>query len=206
MARALPAYDGKEVMTAVRRTFLPVALAGTAVLLFATGCMDTGSSAASYGSGQPQPSQQQQHPPGHSAAGAAGQAEADEPGLSAIRAFDIGQLVVDGGGFTLYRSDKDTAKPPKSNCAGKCAEDWPPMESVADLKLHNIDQALVGSVIRADGVEQVTLAGWPLYRHAADEMPGETSGQSVNGTWFAASPDGGKVTVPEGGVSGEFGL
>ncbi|MDT7729373.1 MAG: hypothetical protein QOI21_5949 [Actinomycetota bacterium] len=200
MARALPAYDGKEVMTAVRRSFLPVALSGTAVLLLASGCFEDGSSSASAGSGQ------QQHSAGHSAADAAGQAADNEPALSAVRAFDIGKLVVDGQGFTLYRSDKDSAEPPKSNCVATCAEDWPPILSSADLKINGIDEALVGSVIRSDGAEQVTLGGWPLYRHTADEMPGETSGQSVNGTWFAVAPDGSKVQVAEAGLSGEFGL
>jgi hypothetical protein len=76
----------------------------------------------------------------------------------------------------------------------------------ADLKINAIDEALVGSLIRSDGAEQVTLGGWPLYRHAVDEMPGETSGQGVNGTWFAIAPDGTKVEVTGTGLSGEFGL
>jgi hypothetical protein len=44
MACALPAYDGKEFMTAVRRLFLPVALAVTAVFLLSTACAGDGSS------------------------------------------------------------------------------------------------------------------------------------------------------------------
>jgi predicted lipoprotein with Yx(FWY)xxD motif len=39
----------------------------------------------------------------------------------------LGTVVVDGQGFTLYRFDKDSAKPPTSNCSGDCASKWPPV-------------------------------------------------------------------------------
>jgi hypothetical protein len=39
----------------------------------------------------------------------------------------------------------------------------------------------------------VTLNRWPLYRFAKDTTPGEAKGQGAGGTWFAATPDGGKA-------------
>ncbi|MER7758088.1 hypothetical protein ABTY15_39715, partial [Kitasatospora sp. NPDC097643] len=39
----------------------------------------------------------------------------------------LGTVVTDGQGFTLYRFDKDTAKPPMSNCNDGCAKTWPPV-------------------------------------------------------------------------------
>src|SRR5690349_21589281 len=39
----------------------------------------------------------------------------------------LGAVLADAEGHTLYRYAKDTAKPPKSACAGTCAETWPPL-------------------------------------------------------------------------------
>ncbi|GAA4987160.1 hypothetical protein GCM10025734_11890 [Kitasatospora paranensis] len=40
-------------------------------------------------------------------------------GQLAVRVDDqLGPVMTDGQGFTLYRFDKDTAKPPASNCSG----------------------------------------------------------------------------------------
>jgi len=58
-----------------------------------------------------------------------------------------------------------------------------------------IDRSLVGTVTRDDGTEQVTLAGWPLYRNAKDVMPGNTAGQGVDEAWFPVKPDGSKVLL-----------
>jgi predicted lipoprotein with Yx(FWY)xxD motif len=179
-------------MTARSRSRIPLTLSGCAIVLCSAACSYAG---ASYSAGQQAPAQGNMGNP------------AAAPALTAIRTFDIGRIVVDGRGFTLYRSDGDKASPPKANCVGTCAREWPPMTTVAGLKVSGIDQSLVGSVTRPDGVEQVTLAGWPVYSHATDEMPGETSGQSVGGTWFAIAPDGAKVQVAKTPpVSGEFGL
>ncbi len=98
--------------------------------------------------------------------------------------------VVTSHGETLYRFDKDTAKPAKSNCAGQCATTWPPLlAGGAAPTLDGVDPALVGIVLRADGAEQVTLGGWPLYHYAADK-PGEAKGEGVGGTWRVVGPSG----------------
>ncbi|MEJ2855407.1 MULTISPECIES: hypothetical protein [unclassified Saccharothrix] len=102
----------------------------------------------------------------------------------------MGDVVQDGDGRTLYRFDKDTPNPPKSNCEGKCAETWPPLLANGAPKLEGVDPALVGTVKRADGTEQVTLAGWALYTYSKDEAPGQWKGQGVGGTWFVVQPNG----------------
>ena len=43
----------------------------------------------------------------------------------------LGEVVTDSAGMTLYRFDKDTAEPPKSNCDGDCATAWPPVPARA---------------------------------------------------------------------------
>lgn len=99
--------------------------------------------------------------------------------------------VVTSGGATLYRFDKDTATPAKSTCAGNCAATWVPLRNVNGAPaLNGIDAALVGIVVRADGAEQVTLGGWPLYRYSGDQASGQTRGEGVDGVWHAIGPAG----------------
>jgi predicted lipoprotein with Yx(FWY)xxD motif len=51
----------------------------------------------------------------------------------------------------------------------------------------------VGILTRPDGLRQVTLAGWPLYKYTKDTKPGDINGEGVDGAWFAVSPQGKKV-------------
>ncbi len=101
-------------------------------------------------------------------------------------------MLTDKDGMTLYRFDKDTAKPPKSNCDGECAATWPPMLATGDVDVQGVDKNLVGKVTRADGTEQVTVGGWALYRYAKDAKAGDANGQGVGGAWYAANAKGGK--------------
>ncbi|MEV4629395.1 hypothetical protein AB0J90_24345 [Micromonospora sp. NPDC049523] len=115
--------------------------------------------------------------------------------LNSTASAQIGAYVADGRGMTLYRFDKDTAKPSKSNCNGDCAKTWPPLliKSPGAIYPSGVDPQLVGYVERADGTCQVTINGWPVYYFAKDTKPGDILGQGVGGTWFAISPAGGKT-------------
>ncbi|MEV0681749.1 hypothetical protein AB0I60_35025 [Actinosynnema sp. NPDC050436] len=115
----------------------------------------------------------------------------------------LGTVLTDGKGMTLYRFDEDTAKPSASTCDGECAAKWPPLVAqAAEFEVSGVDRALVSTVDRADGVRQVTVAGWPVYRFAQDTAPGDAKGQGVGGTWFAAAPDGRKVVPASAGSAG----
>jgi predicted lipoprotein with Yx(FWY)xxD motif len=105
----------------------------------------------------------------------------------------VGQVITDQNGMTLYRFDKDTAKPPKSNCDGDCAKAWPPALATGDVEVQGVDKNLVGKVTRSDGTEQVTVGGWALYRYAKDAKAGDATGQGVGGAWYAANAKGGKA-------------
>ena len=95
----------------------------------------------------------------------------------------------------LYLFDKDTASPSKSNCFGACAAKWPPEPYTSDLKVNGIDKSLIGSVKRDDGTEQLTVAGWPMYRYAADTSAGDVKGQAVGGVWWVVGADGKKIST-----------
>lgn len=115
--------------------------------------------------------------------------------LSANRTSKLGTVVVDGQGFTLYRFDEDTTRPPVSNCADECARKFPPVLATpgTPLNLEGVPQEAVGTINRPDGAVQLTLGGWPVYRFSGDARPGSVSGQGVNGTWAAVKPDGDKA-------------
>ncbi|WP_225830002.1 SCO0930 family lipoprotein [Streptomyces sp. NK08204] len=108
---------------------------------------------------------------------------------------DLGSVLTDGSGHTLYRFDKDTANPPRSNCSGDCAATWPPVPAGDATAGPGVDRAMLGEVTRADGTEQLTIGGWPAYRYAKDAGPGDVNGQGVGGTWFALAPDGKKASL-----------
>ncbi|MEU8630594.1 SCO0930 family lipoprotein [Amycolatopsis sp. NPDC048633] len=115
---------------------------------------------------------------------------------------NVGQVLTDQNGMTLYRFDKDTAKPPKSNCDGDCAKAWPPMLATGDVQVQGVDKNLVGKVTRSDGTEQITVGGWALYRYAKDAKAGDATGQGVGGAWYASNAKGGKAgqAASEAGV------
>ncbi|MGC9665523.1 hypothetical protein ACNTMW_03090 [Planosporangium sp. 12N6] len=106
----------------------------------------------------------------------------------------VGEVVVDGDGYTLYRYDKDTAKPPKSNCMEDCWMKWPPVMHTGDLRVEGFDQAAIGTVARTeDATRQVTIGGWPVYRYSGDAAPGEAKGHGLGNVWFAVTPQGKKA-------------
>ncbi|MER6445250.1 hypothetical protein DEJ51_05225 [Streptomyces venezuelae] len=113
--------------------------------------------------------------------------------LAAAPNDQLGSVLTDSAGLTLYRFDKDTAKPPKSNCDGDCAKTWPAVAAGDVTAASGMDPALLGEVVRTDGSKQLTVAGWPAYRYAKDAKPGDVNGQGVGGVWFAFGPDGKKA-------------
>ena len=112
--------------------------------------------------------------------------------LIAANQAELGDVVTDQHGWILYRFDKDTPKPAKSNCNGKCATTWPPVIVDGKPELKGVSADLVGMVKRADGNMQLTLHGWPLYYYAKDTKVGDWKGQGVGGTWFVSTKEGKK--------------
>ena len=107
----------------------------------------------------------------------------------------LGRIVVDGKGHTLYLFEKDKNR--RSACYGPCATYWPPLLTHGKpVARAGPKQSLLGTTRRANGSQQVTYAGHPLYRFALDRKPGQTSGeglQDFGGGWDAVSPAGKKV-------------
>ncbi|MGW6985143.1 SCO0930 family lipoprotein [Streptomyces sp. NPDC054932] len=132
--------------------------------------------------------------PAGAAAGAAAASDAKPAGQLAVAPNDkVGPVLTDSSGLTLYRFDKDTAKPPKSNCDGDCEKTWPVVAAGDATAAAGMDPALLGEVVRTDGSKQLTVGGWPAYRYSKDTKAGDVNGQGVGGVWFALASDGKKA-------------
>ncbi|MEU9859290.1 SCO0930 family lipoprotein [Streptomyces sp. NPDC047971] len=138
--------------------------------------------------------------------GDAGGGAAEPAGQLAVAdTKQLGKVVTDSEGFTLYRFDKDSASPPKATCEGDCAKAWPVVSAEGAKPPAGVDPSLMGEVARTDGTKQLTIDGWPMYRYAKDTKPGDLNGQGVGGTWFASAPDGKKAAPAAGGGADESG-
>ncbi|MFW3169826.1 hypothetical protein [Geodermatophilus sp. CPCC 206100] len=134
-----------------------------------------------------------------SSAGASSEASsaAAEPAADALLATadtDLGTVVVDGQGMTVYVFDRDTPGSGTSSCSGPCLQAWPAVVAESDSPAVDGVTGAIGTITRDDGTRQVTLEGWPLYHWQGDAAPGDTTGQGVQGVWWVVTPDGTKVT------------
>jgi predicted lipoprotein with Yx(FWY)xxD motif len=110
---------------------------------------------------------------------------------------DLGLVVVDADGRTLYVFDNDEGS--TSACEGGCADTWPPLTTEGDpTGGDGVNADLLGTTDRSDGTTQVTYNGRPLYTYAADADAGDTTGQGVGGIWWVVAPDGAPIRDPEG--------
>ena len=106
---------------------------------------------------------------------------------------DLGEIVVDGEGMTVYMFDSDTQGGDASTCEGQCAANWPAVTTESDAPDVEGVTGEVGTITGVDGSTQLTLNGWPLYYFAGDSAAGDTNGQGVNGVWWVLTPAGEKI-------------
>jgi len=120
---------------------------------------------------------------------------------------DLGTILVDGGGKTIYLFERDRG--PRSTCSGACIEHWPAVTTDgAPQAGGGVTAAQLGTSRRGDGTTQVTYAGHPLYYYVGDGAAGDTNGQAVDAfgaEWFVLGPDGTKVEGHGGGGNGTSG-
>jgi predicted lipoprotein with Yx(FWY)xxD motif len=102
---------------------------------------------------------------------------------------DLGQILVDGEGRTLYLFTPDEAGEP--TCYEGCAQAWPPLLAEGEITVgEGLDDTDFSTATRTDGGEQVKIGTWPLYYFANDAAPGDTNGQGLNDVWYVVSPSG----------------
>ncbi len=115
---------------------------------------------------------------------------ATETAVLEVSQSDLGAILVDGEGLTLYLFVPDGQG--ESVCYDECAANWPPLIEEVEAG-DGIDASLLGSTERTDGTTQVTYNGWPLYYFAGDSSPGDTNGQGLNDVWYVLDSAGDAV-------------
>lgn len=105
---------------------------------------------------------------------------------------DIGEILVDSDGNTLYIADGESGE--NIMCVEACLDAWPPLtvpSGEEPTASGGVDGTLA-TVEREDGAVQVTYDGLPLYTFASDSGPGDVSGHGISDelTWHAVTPDG----------------
>jgi predicted lipoprotein with Yx(FWY)xxD motif len=158
---------------------LPMALAALAAagaLVAGCGSNDSGSGGSGSGGG------------GYGGGGTA------PSGVTTVAAAssNLGMILVDGSGRTLYLFAKD--QPDQSACSGACAAAWPVDQSSGTPKAGSgVKASLLGTIKRSDNTTQVTYNHHPLYYYSGDSQAGQQNGQGLNAfgaKWFAVTPAG----------------
>ena len=165
------------------------ALALLAVLSVAiAGCGDSNDSTSSggaYGGGNSTANSEEKSASNREASGGDGI-------VSAAKVGDLGTILVNSEGRTLYDFHKD--KGSTSSCYSACAGAWPPLLTEGDPQAQGAaDRSMLGTTKRKDGTVQVTYNDWPLYTYAGDQNPGEANGNDIDqfgAEWYALQPNG----------------
>jgi predicted lipoprotein with Yx(FWY)xxD motif len=117
--------------------------------------------------------------------------------ISVGEAANVGKVLVDSEGMTLYYFQKDQKGSGVSKCEGACAEAWPPLTSGGEPEaMSGVNASMLGTIERSDGTMQVTYAGWPLYTFVEDQKPGEDNGtdsKAFGASWYPLHPNGQKA-------------
>ena len=117
-----------------------------------------------------------------------------------VASTQLGRLLVDRNGRTLYLFEKDRNR--RSACYGQCATFWPPLLTHGKPAARaGARKSLLGTTRQANGSQQGTYAGHPLYRYLQDRKSGQTRGEGsllFGAGWDALSPAGKKIESDDG--------
>jgi predicted lipoprotein with Yx(FWY)xxD motif len=107
-----------------------------------------------------------------------------------VASTDLGDVVVDANGMTVYMFDNDTQGGDTSSCTGQCLEQWPPVITTSETPTGTDVTGELGTIETPEGELQVTLNGWPVYLWVNDKAPGDVTGQAVGDVWWVLDPAG----------------
>jgi predicted lipoprotein with Yx(FWY)xxD motif len=114
----------------------------------------------------------------------------------------LGMVLTNSQGFTLYYF-----QPEKNStigaCTGGCLTEWPPLTTTGTPTAGSgVTGTLATASIMLNGASatEVTYNGWPLHTFASDTAAGQTNGNGIGGSWFAAMP--GTTATSTGGAGG----
>jgi predicted lipoprotein with Yx(FWY)xxD motif len=129
--------------------------------------------------------------------------------ITTSRFTDLGTVLVDGDGRTLYASSADERDEVSCDPHTPCLISWPPITvapGVSPRARGGARQSLLGTIPGVEpGKRIVTYDGKPLYHRVSDVFPGETTGQALfdqGSHWYALEPTGRLVHRPPGHWNG----
>ena len=132
-----------------------------------------------------------------SSAGGAARAQDSRAAKIQLRHTEVGKVLVDSSGFTVFRFSKDPRNSDTCVKISGCTNLWPPlMSSGRPVAGPGVRSALLSTIKLPGGGRQVTYAGHPLYRYSAATEKGETGyvgAQQFGGGWYAVNAAGGSV-------------
>jgi predicted lipoprotein with Yx(FWY)xxD motif len=118
-------------------------------------------------------------------------------GIQLSTSATLGSYLTDNQNHALYFFANDASG--QDSCTGGCAALWPPfnIDQLAAAQLGTgLNLSDFGTITSAEGANQLTYKGWPLYTYAPSsngtntpEAAGLTSGDGIAGKFFVAKPD-----------------
>jgi len=114
---------------------------------------------------------------------------AQTPDTIRVATSPLGNILMDAQGKNLYYFALDVPASGASSCTGSCAGIWPIFYSNTITVSPPLMASDFSSFVRADGMNQTTYRGWPLYYFQGDSYPGDVYGENVNKDWFVVKPD-----------------
>lgn len=119
-----------------------------------------------------------------------------------VGSTDLGEVLVDAGGLSLYGFLNDTGG--TSACYDACAQAWPPLIVDGPDLPDGLDAAVFSVTERTDGTYQLVAGDWPLYTYFEDVGPGDVFGQGSGGAWYVVDPAGELIEeVPDATVGSD---
>ena|SRR6266571_2250641 len=175
------------------KNWMAGAACAAGIVLAATACSSSGSSSTAANPPASSASAQASSPT-EAASSPASSAAAETVDLKSISGIP-GMALVDEEGRALYLWEAD--KNGTSTCTGACAAAWPPVTTSGPPQAGSgVSQSLLSTVKRADGTEQVTYNGHPLYYFAGDTAAGTAKGQgskAFGAGWYVMNAKGSKI-------------
>lgn len=107
-----------------------------------------------------------------------------------VASSDLGEILVDAKGRTLYLYTPDGDDIDESQCTGGCASAWPPLTA----KKARVGKGLDASFVTVNAARQVAYNNHLLYTYGGDSTKGDTNGQGVGGVWYVVGVDGSAIT------------
>ncbi|MHA7278456.1 COG4315 family predicted lipoprotein [Arthrobacter sp. MDT2-2] len=183
---------------------LSTSLAGAALTLLAlTGCSGSGQEAAetvaaeateataeTTEAAEPTPAAETSEAATGEATPEASAPAAASPTTLGVATSDLGEIVVDAEGMTVYYFTKDVADSGVSACKDDCLVAWPPVISGTETPEVEGVTGEVGTIETTEGGLQMTINGMPIYYFNKDLAAGDVNGQAVGDVWYVVAPDG----------------